>query len=61
LRLADVLAFPLIQYGSRSAHGLWGYVIFIANGFLWAIVLLGIWEVVQKLRRNRRIIPREHC
>jgi hypothetical protein len=56
--LSDVLLFPLLKPGvGITAPGLWGYLIFLANGLLWAVVLVAIWSGVRTLYRSRAAAP----
>jgi hypothetical protein len=52
--LSDVLLFPLLKPGvGMMAPGLWGYLIFLLNGLLWAVALVAIWSGVRTLYRSR--------
>jgi hypothetical protein len=52
--LSDVLLFPLVKPGvGIRAPGLWGYLVFLANGLLWACVLVAAWAGTRRLRDDR--------
>jgi hypothetical protein len=52
--LSGVLLFPLVKPGlGIRAPGLWGYLVLLANGFLWAVVLVAAWTGARRLRDDR--------
>jgi hypothetical protein len=56
--LSDVLLFPLAKPGlGINAPGLWGYLILLANGLLWAVALVAAWNSVTTLYRRRAAPP----
>jgi hypothetical protein len=56
--LSDVLLFPLVKPGlGINAPGLWGYLILLANGLLWAVLLVTVWNSVTTIYRRRAAPP----
>jgi phosphatidylglycerophosphate synthase len=53
--LAKILSFPLVWVRWLALPGLWGYLVFFANGLLWGAVILTFWTLIDRLRARRRI------
>jgi hypothetical protein len=51
--VVDTLMFPLGRLDLPGATGLWGHLILLTNGLLWAAVILACWTAVDRLRARR--------
>lgn len=46
--------------GPEGAPGLWGYVLFFANGIVWGTLVLATWHLLNRIRRARALSSRGH-